>query len=131
MRDLVVSSIGPRIELRLHRPAADLPAALADPNQLELALLNLCVNARDAMDGGGMLTVAAEHAVIGPDAGGKLKPGAYVRLSVIDSGIGHGRRDAGPGGRAVLLDQGRRQGHRPWPVDGARARRPSSAARSS
>lgn len=97
MRDLLVSSIGSAIELRLI-PGSNLPAALADPNQLELALLNLCVNARDAMDGAGVLTVAAEHAVIGPDRGGKLKPGAYVRISVIDRGKG---MDAATLARAV------------------------------
>ncbi|GAA3995872.1 response regulator [Sphingomonas humi] len=86
MRDLVVSSIGSAVELRLS-PGHGLPAAVADPNQLELALLNLCVNARDAMDGAGVLTVAAEHAVVGPDRG-KLKPGAYIRISVIDTGEG-------------------------------------------
>jgi PAS domain S-box-containing protein len=87
MRDLIVSSIGPTVELRL-LPGHGLPAALADPNQLELAILNLCVNARDAMNGAGVLTVVAEHAVVGPNAGGKLKPGAYIRISVIDGGMG-------------------------------------------
>ncbi|UUR07217.1 hybrid sensor histidine kinase/response regulator [Sphingomonas glaciei] len=97
MRDLVASSIGPRVELRLH-PGHGLPAAMADPNQLELALLNLCVNARDAMDGAGLLTVAAEQAMIGPNQGGKLKPGAYIRISVIDCGSG---MDAATLARAV------------------------------
>lgn len=97
MRDLIVSSIGSAIELRLIS-GTQLPAALADPNQLELALLNLCVNARDAMNGAGTLTVAAEHAVIGPDRGGKLKPGAYVRISVVDCGKG---MDAATLARAV------------------------------
>src|SRR3954463_1732129 len=75
------------IELRVHC-AADMPRALADPNQLELALLNLCVNARDAMPNGGTLTVAAEQAIVGPGNENKLAPGLYVRLSVIDSGVG-------------------------------------------
>lgn len=87
MRDLILSSVGPAIELRLIT-GSHLPAALADPNQLELALLNLCVNARDAMDGAGTLTVAAEHTVIGPNQGSKLKPGAYVMISVVDCGKG-------------------------------------------
>jgi PAS domain S-box-containing protein len=87
MRDLVVSSIGQSIELRMVTPL-DLPWAKADPNQLELALLNLCVNSRDAMPEGGTLTVAAEHAVVGPGGPSGLRPGAYVRLSVIDSGDG-------------------------------------------
>ena len=87
MRDLVTSSIGPTIELKLRR-APDLPQALADPNQLELAILNLCVNARDAMPEGGALTIAAETALIGPGSEPKLSPGLYLRLSVIDTGTG-------------------------------------------
>ena len=87
MRDLVASSVGPAIEIRL-LPDRGLPAALADPNQLELALLNLCVNARDAMEGGGVLTIAAECSVVGPGGAPNLAPGAYVRLSVIDTGSG-------------------------------------------
>lgn len=87
MRDLIASSIGPAIELKL-QCATDLPNALADPNQLELAILNLCVNARDAMPDGGPLTVSAETAVLGLDSDPRLPPGQYVRLSVIDSGIG-------------------------------------------
>lgn len=87
MRDLIASSAGSTIELRLHC-AADMPRALADPNQLELALLNLCVNARDAMPNGGTLTVAAEQVLIDPGHDSKLVPGLYARLSVVDSGIG-------------------------------------------
>jgi signal transduction histidine kinase/ActR/RegA family two-component response regulator len=87
MRDLVASSIGPTIKLQL-RCGRDLPQALADPNQLELAILNLCVNARDAMPDGGSLTIAAESALIGPDSETKLPPGEYLRLSIIDTGTG-------------------------------------------
>jgi signal transduction histidine kinase len=87
MRDLVSSSVGPAIELKL-RCAAELPRALADPNQLELAILNLCVNARDAMPEGGELTIAAETALLGPGSEPRLPPGLYVRLSVIDTGAG-------------------------------------------
>ena len=87
MRDLIASSIGPEIELKL-RCASELPRALADPNQLELAILNLCVNARDAMPEGGLLTIAAETALLGPGSEPRLPPGLYVRLSVIDTGTG-------------------------------------------
>lgn len=87
MRDLVMSSLGSSVELRMVADG-DLPPALADPNQLELAVLNLCVNARDAMEQGGVLTIAAERAVIGPRSPVNLLPGAYVRLSVIDTGSG-------------------------------------------
>ncbi|MBW8742957.1 MAG: response regulator [Sphingomonas sp.] len=87
MRDLIASSVGPTIELRL-LCANDLPPALADPNQLELAILNLCVNARDAMPDGGELTIAVENALLGPGSEPRLPPGLYVRLSVIDTGTG-------------------------------------------
>jgi signal transduction histidine kinase/ActR/RegA family two-component response regulator len=87
MRDLIASSIGPTIELRV-RYAPNLPPALADPNQLELAILNLCVNARDAMPDGGPLTITVEEVTIGPGSEPKLPPGLYVRLSVIDAGCG-------------------------------------------
>ena len=65
MRDLVSSSVGPTVEVHL-RVDADLPSALVDPNQLELAILNLAVNARDAMADGGPLTILAEEVAIGP-----------------------------------------------------------------
>jgi PAS domain S-box-containing protein len=87
MRDLITSSIGSSIELKIIAPD-DLPPALADANQLELAILNLCVNSRDAMPNGGLLTIAAEPAVIGPGGMPNLSPGAYVRLSVVDTGGG-------------------------------------------
>ncbi|MBY9064770.1 response regulator [Sphingomonas yunnanensis] len=87
MRDLIASSVGGRVELKLVLPD-DLPPAVADPNQLELALLNLCVNARDAMPEGGRLTVVAATEAVGPGSPLRLAPGAYVRLAVIDTGTG-------------------------------------------
>jgi signal transduction histidine kinase len=87
MRDLISSSVGPTVEVHLrHDP--DLPSALVDPNQLELAILNLTVNARDAMPAGGPLTILAEEVAVGPSAKPKMVPGLYVRLSVIDAGCG-------------------------------------------
>lgn len=76
MRDLIASSVGPTVEVQIDAPEG-LPAALADPNQLELAILNLCVNARDAMPGGGSVTVSLA----------RTDPG-FIRLSVIDTGTG-------------------------------------------
>ena len=97
LRDLLVSSAGPANLFEIRRPAT-LPPALADPNQLELALLNLCVNARDAMPNGGTLTVAAELDSVGPGNDAKLAPGQYVRITVTDTGVG---MDAATLGRAV------------------------------
>jgi PAS domain S-box-containing protein len=87
MVDLVASTSGPqiRIDTRLDEP---LPFARADGNQLEMAILNLAVNARDAMAGGGTLTIAATAEAVGPGGREGLAPGRYVRLSVADTGIG-------------------------------------------
>ncbi len=65
-----------------------LPPVRADANQLEMSLLNLAVNARDAMPAGGTLTIAARVEEMGADHATGLKPGAYVRLSVTDTGEG-------------------------------------------
>ena len=97
MKDLVTSAVGPTVEIHL-RQDQDLPAALADPNQLELAILNLCVNARDAMPNGGALIIITEEVAMGPGSEPRLTPGLYVRLSVIDSGVG---MDAATLARAV------------------------------
>lgn len=87
MRDLIASSLGSTIELRLNC-AQGLPPAMADPNQLELAILNLGVNARDAMPEGGQLTITSEMVEIEEASGIDLAPGAYIRLMVRDSGTG-------------------------------------------
>ena len=84
MADLVSRSLGPRIRLVLEI-APDLPPAHVDPNQLELALLNLAVNARDAMGGEGTLTVRAQPAAEGEILGGA---GAFVQIAVTDTGVG-------------------------------------------
>jgi signal transduction histidine kinase/ActR/RegA family two-component response regulator len=83
--DLVSRSLGPRISLVLNIDKG-LPAAHVDPNQLELALLNLAVNSRDAMSGQGTLTISAymQTASGRPTA----KPGKYIGLAVRDTGIG-------------------------------------------
>ena len=83
--DLVARSLGPRIELVLDI-ADGMPPAMVDPNQLELALLNLAVNSRDAMAGEGRLTITARAPGAGPRP--TLKPGTYVSLSVGDTGTG-------------------------------------------
>lgn len=87
MRELIASSIGPTIELDI-RHGADLPAGLGDPNQLELAILNLCVNARDAMPDGGSLTITTEAISTDANPIENLAGGTYVRLSVSDTGCG-------------------------------------------
>jgi PAS domain S-box-containing protein len=85
MEDLLVRSVGQgiRIEWQLGN---NLPPANADANQLELALLNLVVNARDALPEGGVVTIALDACTA--DGGGELEAGNYLRLSVADTGIG-------------------------------------------
>ncbi len=86
MLDLIGRSLGPRIEVRVEM-AADLPAACVDPNQLEVALLNLAVNARDAMSDGGAISIFARAADVGAEEQG-LVEGRYVCLAVADDGAG-------------------------------------------
>jgi PAS domain S-box-containing protein len=87
MGDLIVSTIGPQIKVTVD-VAEDLPPAKADPNQLEMALLNLAVNARDAMPDGGRLRISADIETVSSQHQSGLKPGRYLRLSIADSGIG-------------------------------------------
>jgi PAS domain S-box-containing protein len=87
MADLVASTSGPQIRVMIDLPDR-LPAAKADLNQLEMALLNLSVNARDAMPDGGTLTISAAAETTAPGHPAKLRPGDYVRFSVADTGVG-------------------------------------------
>src|SRR5918993_930760 len=65
-----------------------LPAARVDPSQLELALLNLAINARDAMPRGGRLTMEVRLDEVRGGRGDRLDEGDYIRISVIDTGVG-------------------------------------------
>ncbi len=85
MIDLLERSLGPRIALRLDLPAG-LPPARIDANQLELAILNLAINARDAMPEGGSIEIRLGERQLSGDP--VLKPGRYLKLSVIDTGDG-------------------------------------------
>ncbi|MGB7036761.1 MAG: PAS domain S-box protein [Xanthobacteraceae bacterium] len=87
MTELLQRSIGPQIAIETRFPVALRPVN-SDANQLEMALLNLVVNARDAMPAGGQIIVAARDAVIRTEEPGGLKAGRYVCLSVQDSGDG-------------------------------------------
>ncbi|WP_426000454.1 PAS domain-containing protein [Caulobacter sp. DWR1-3-2b1] len=87
MADLVSSTTGPQIKIVVD--AADgLPPAKADPNQLEMALLNLAVNARDAMPEGGTLRILVDAETVGRQHRANVTHGRYLKLSVADTGEG-------------------------------------------
>ena len=86
--DLLASSIGPQVEIETVLDRQAWPA-LVDANQLELMILNLAINARDAMSGEGQLTIRTSTMTQAQsDAAGDLAPGDYLALSVTDTGSG-------------------------------------------
>ncbi|VWX49372.1 PAS domain-containing protein [Novosphingobium sp. 9U] len=87
MEPLLATTLGSRIYLKIET-APDLPPIQADKNQLELALLNLAVNAGDAMPDGGTLTISASVRDPAPDEDEVLTPDAYVAIQVVDTGAG-------------------------------------------
>jgi signal transduction histidine kinase/response regulator RpfG family c-di-GMP phosphodiesterase len=87
MHDLMQRTIGPHIAVRIDT-AANVPAARVDPGQLELAVLNLAVNARDAMGGGGQIRLALDEVEVTPAEANGLAAGRYIRLAVTDTGMG-------------------------------------------
>ena len=87
MAGLFQRSIGPAIQIQTSFPAGLAPA-LTDANQLENALLNLVVNARDAMPEGGVIRIEASNETVAAAFAGGPPPGDYVRLAVIDTGWG-------------------------------------------
>jgi signal transduction histidine kinase len=97
MADLIGSTLGPTITLAVD-VATDLLPARADANQLEMALLNLAVNARDAMPAGGTLTIAARVCAVSGGEQAGVDAGDYICLSVADTGIG---MDEGTRRRAI------------------------------
>ncbi|RYD49487.1 MAG: response regulator, partial [Sphingomonadales bacterium] len=90
MEDLLRRTIGERVELELVL-AGGLWLTLCDPNQLENALLNLVINARDAMPEGGKLTIETCNAHLDDAYAARLrdvKPGQYICICVTDTGTG-------------------------------------------
>ena len=90
MDGLLRRTLGEQIEIRIVRQPG-LSAALVDQGQLENALLNLCINARDAMPGGGRLTLETANADLDSAYAtplAEVEPGRYVMIAVSDTGIG-------------------------------------------
>ncbi|NKK71978.1 PAS domain S-box protein [Rhizobium leguminosarum bv. viciae] len=86
MMDILSRSLGPLTVIETSFPVR-LPTIVTDPNQLEMAILNLVVNARDAMPSGGRIVLRASEESV---SSGKspLPPGRYVRIAVVDEGEG-------------------------------------------
>jgi signal transduction histidine kinase len=87
MTDMLERSLGPTIRIETEFPA-NLPPVEADPNQLELAVLNLALNARDAMPVGGQLKISSLIRTVGSNEIPRLAAGEYICLSVSDTGSG-------------------------------------------
>jgi PAS domain S-box-containing protein len=89
LEDLLRRTIGETIDLEI-AASDDLWCTLCDPNQLESALLNLAINARDAMPDGGKLTIKTANARLDSVTADTpaLSPGDYVRIDVTDTGVG-------------------------------------------
>jgi PAS domain S-box-containing protein len=85
MRDLLDRTLGPEVVLRFDIPR-NLPPAKVDANQLELAILNLAINARDAMPEGGTIRFSLRLETSGTR--GDIGPGDYLRLQIVDGGLG-------------------------------------------
>ena len=90
MEELLKRAVGHGIKFNCEFPA-DLPPVLVDANQLELALLNVALNARDAMSDGGNVKLTAQSDAVtasGLSNTASLPPGEYVRVTIIDTGVG-------------------------------------------
>ena len=89
---LATSTLGRRVQV-VPDLADDLWPAMVDPSQVEAAILNLCLNARDAMPEGGQLTIRTSNVTVTSGMGhmvgeNELTPGAYVQVCICDTGVG-------------------------------------------
>ena len=87
MSDLLDRTLGERIRIEVD-PARDAWPIYVDPHQLENAIVNLAVNARDAMEGEGLMRIATENVRLSANEVGDVRPGQYVKISVTDTGCG-------------------------------------------
>ena len=117
MEDMLRRSLGPTITIEIDI-SESLPPVQIDPHQLELALLNLALNARDAMPNGGHLTITARR-----DERWRSRRASHGRLRLRRGRryrFRNGRADIEARDGAVLYDEGDGEGNRAWSLDGAR-----------
>jgi len=87
MSDLLDRTLGERIRIEVELSPGAWPTYV-DPHQLENAIVNLAVNARDAMDGEGQMRISAENVTLAANEVGDVRAGEYVKISVADTGCG-------------------------------------------
>jgi PAS domain S-box-containing protein len=112
MRNLLRRTLGDNIELAVEH-AADVAQVLVDPTQFESAVLNLCINARDAMPGGGKLVIETDNVILDENytrQRADVVPGDYVRVSISDSGTGMSAEDAARAFEPFFTTKARGQG---------------------
>jgi CheY-like chemotaxis protein len=111
LQELLAHTLGTHIAVHVALPP-DLPQVHADRGQLETVLVNLATNARDAMEGGGSLVLAAApHTVAAGDSDrAGLKPARYVRITVSDTGVGMDAATLARATEPFFTTKGRREG---------------------
>ena len=112
MRKLLQRTLGENIELAVAH-AAEVAPVLVDPTQFESALLNLCINARDAMPGGGKLMIETDNVILDEnytEQRADVVPGDYVRISISDTGTGMSAEDAARAFEPFFTTKARGQG---------------------
>lgn len=87
MSDLLDRTLGERVHVEVDL-APDVWPIYVDPHQLENAIVNLAVNARDAMEGEGLMRITASNVVLAANEVGDIRAGEYVRIGVTDTGCG-------------------------------------------
>ena len=118
METLLRHLLGDGIELELHL-SSELGRVKADPSQIEQVIMNLAVNARDAIGMYGTIKITTMDTEVGDNcstdqnAPEKIKPGPYVKIIVEDTGRGMTASREGTRFRAVLHDEGGREGNGP------------------
>ncbi|MGN6705163.1 MAG: ATP-binding protein [Rhodanobacter sp.] len=112
MHTLLRRTLGENVELTVNN-AADVARVSVDPAQFESALLNLCINARDAMPGGGKLMIETANVILDAnytERRADVVPGDYVRISISDTGTGMNAEDVARAFEPFFTTKARGQG---------------------